>query len=105
MSGGDNPGGGSTTPIVDCEKVNIKTRLSSLNPDVLALVNVADILGIEKKENSIVALHLNEIVGSIASRDVTKIIKCIEDNFEFIAVVNEIDEAKCVVTIKVKDYI
>jgi len=103
MSGGDSGGfGGATIPQRDCDDLAIRVRLSSVNEDALETIIVSDILSIEILENSIVAKKDLLIVGSIASREVVRLLECIKEGKVFIGTVLEVNEGKCIINITPK---
>lgn len=100
MSGGDNTGGwGGITPDEDCNDIKIQVRLSSVDEAVLASVNINDRLIIEKNADSIVAVKNGQIVGAIASADVVKLIKCIDSGHQYVGIVTEKEDGKCIINI------
>lgn len=100
MSGGDSSGGwGGIAPADNCMDIHIQVRLSSIDEAVLIAVNIGDKLNIEKNTNSIVATKQGKIVGAIASADVIKLKKCIDDGHKYTGVVTEKDGGKCVINI------
>lgn len=101
MSGGDSTGGwgGAITQEDDCDDIRIQVRLSSVDELVLISVNVNDHLEIQKNEASIVAIKNGKIVGAIASADVIKLKKCIDSGHQYVGIVVEKDDGKCVISI------
>ncbi len=101
MSGGDSSGGwgGAIAQEDDCVDIRIHVRLSSVNEVVLENVNVNDHLDIQKNDASIVAMKNGAIVGAIASADVMKLKKCIDSGHQYVGVVIEKDDGKCVISI------
>lgn len=101
MSGGDSTGGwgGAIAQEDDCDDIRIHVRLSSVDELVLILVNVNDHLEIQKNDASIVAIKNGQIVGAIASADVIKLKKCIDSGHQYIGIVIEKDDGKCVISI------
>jgi len=105
MSGGDS--GMGLGPVVapdqDCNNIKIKIRLISINDDTLSLVNINDNLSIEIQDESVVAVYslnnTNYILGAIASVDVVKLKKCIEEGYTYRGIITEKDDNKCVITI------
>jgi len=103
MSGGDSTGGiGIFTPEENCDDLFIKVRLSSVVEEVLKNISLRTELDIVKEGGSVVAKHGGNIAGSIASRDVIKLLKCIEEGKQYTGFVMEINDGKCVVQISKK---
>ncbi|WP_373031427.1 hypothetical protein [Sulfurovum sp.] len=100
MSGGDSTGGGGViAPSEDCSDIVIKVRLSSVNASILKTVHIKDILKIKKEGASLVAVKGSDIVGAIASIDVIKLKKCIDEGYEYTGLVVEKEEGKCILVI------
>lgn len=103
MSGGDSSGVGSgfIAQEEECADIKIQVRLSSVDEAVLASVNIHDRLQVQKEDASIVATKDGKIVGAIASMDVVRLKKCIDNGYKYEGIVIEKDDGKCVVRISV----
>jgi hypothetical protein len=108
MSGGDyggsNIGGGSE--VRDCTAIFDRTVLNSPQQKVIETLDkgVLLTLRIEKLASDRIAVvavtPTGEIAGSITSAAVAKLKVCLESGFRFIAIVESIENGKCVVNIR-----
>ncbi len=106
MSG---PGGGGPTPspgeMPDCAKVNHKTSLASPDPDVVQGLSVGDILDMQLQDSDGPILVLDkggQVAGSIVSNLTARLIHCMNDGFEYVAIVQKVDGGRCDVQIRSK---
>ena len=84
--GGANFGGGGGIPIIECEKISIKTNITSPDPDVLKQIKVGDVLDIELQTASgpLVAITSDhKIVGAVFVTNPKMLIDCINRGFEY----------------------
>jgi len=103
MSGGSSigGGGGGGNDQVTCETLIVKTVLNSPNPEVVPHLREGEILSIELRGTSLVAMTANgEIAGSITSTMMAKILECIRRGFKYVALVKKISGGHCDVEIR-----
>ncbi|TXF82498.1 hypothetical protein FUA23_21810 [Neolewinella aurantiaca] len=107
MSGGgggsiptiNRPGGGGAE---DCGSLRIITSVASPDSDVLVDVSEGDILNVRTLSNEgpvIIETPDGRVVGSVLSREMIRLISCINNGIEFNAVVNSISDGRCVIEI------
>ncbi len=91
-------------PSTDCSNMSFTTALASPNPLVVASLKISEILDVIKDiDNSLrVYNHNGEIVGALFTTHRDKIIECINNGFEFIAIVKSVNGGNCTVLVKAK---
>ena len=107
MSGGDfGGGGGGISRNHDCTAIFDRTVLNSPQQNVIILLKISEILTLRLEQLSgdrvavVAVTRDDEIAGSITSAVVAKLKVCIENGFKFIAIVESIENGKCVVSIR-----
>lgn len=103
--GGGAVGGGGVPPVavVDCTQIMEKTVLNSPVPDVLRTLKKGDVLKVMLHERSLVAAkENNEIAGALTPPLLPRIVECINEGYEYIAIVDAILEGKCTVEIRLR---
>jgi hypothetical protein len=108
MSGGDYSGVGSggAGENRDCTAIFDRTVLNSPQQEVLETLESGDVLTLRIEElgngrMAVVAVTEDgDIAGSITSATVAKLKVCLESGFKFIAIVESIENGKCVVNIR-----
>jgi hypothetical protein len=85
-----------------CAEQNIHTQLSSPNEAVLSQLKRDDILqiGFLNDKQIIVGIFDGQIAGVILNRDILKLISCMQQGFQFIAIVRQVRGGMCAITIK-----
>jgi uncharacterized membrane protein YeaQ/YmgE (transglycosylase-associated protein family) len=94
------PGNGS-----DCAKLHEQTTLNSVDPNVLSTIKKDDILTIHAQSPRGPLVVLNQsggVVGSITSASLAKILDCINDGFEYVAIVQSVKGGQVIVLIRPK---
>ena len=86
----------------NCENICIVTILNSPQEDVLASLNIGDILCIKEEAGKLLATKNGKIAGSLTPPEQAKVISCIGEGYEYIAEVIEKTGAACKVQIKPK---
>jgi len=101
-SGPPSSRGGET----NCASLIEETVLNSPNPKVVEKLRVGDVLELHlQKTGKAVALYAMrgaEAAGSITSSLLSKIIDCINDGFEYVAVVQKVSGGACRIQIRPK---
>jgi len=95
MSGGGSGrtgGGGGGEPSPDCGSLIVETTLNSPVPAVVASLKKGDRLTVEIQSgtagtNSLVAKHGGQIAGSLTPPSLIAILSCIQNGFQYVAVV------------------
>jgi hypothetical protein len=88
----------------NCEAIVIKTQLFSPNAEIVSKLTNGDILDILllKSSGPCVAFHEDGIAGTIVSKNLYQLIKCINTGKRFIAIVREVSSGNCAITIQSK---
>lgn len=88
----------------DCSNVSFTTTLASPNPLVVSGLVIAEILDVNKGADN--SLHVydgnGKLVGALLTTHRNKIIECIDNGFEFIAIVKSINGGNCTVLVRAK---
>jgi len=100
-SGGIGGGGPRGNDQVSCETLMTKTILSSPNPEVIPHLKKSQVLDIELRGASLIALTADgEIAGSITSSIMARIVECIRQGFEYVAIVENVSGGRCDVEVR-----
>lgn len=108
MSGGGGGGGGSfDRPRTDCAQLRFDTHVASPVPAAVPTLAVGEILKVvlANQKNTVVVVVTRQngtMVGGIASTDVTQLRRCLEDGFEFQAVIRNITGAQVKIRVEPK---
>lgn len=108
MSGGGGGGGGgglSPSSGVDCARLVIRTTLNSPDPKVVGKLKKGDQLSIEVQGTRgpvVVKNSAGQVAGSITAQQLLDLIKCIDDGYEYVAIVREVAGGKVDVEIRPK---
>lgn len=90
----------------DCANIFEETVLNSPNPSVISKLKPEDMLELNVQRTGkslvLVALRGADIAGTITSTLLAKIIDCIDNGFEYIAIVKTIRGGACTVQIRPK---
>jgi hypothetical protein len=89
-SGGGDGGGGGGESGFSCSTLRYKTTLNSPVPTVITYLKPKDILNLEqrkKPDGPLYAVAKGHVAGTIAGAMLIQLLKCIEDGFEYEAVV------------------
>ena len=94
MSGSGGSGGPSPDPVLDCAKISFNTDINSPNQQAMEGLNVQDRLSVELRDNKVVVIRQDteDILGSINWSSIARLIQCLHDGFEFVAVIQSIQD-------------
>lgn len=100
---GSGPGPSDPSPANDsCLLLSKLKPLASPNPNVLATLKKGDTLTVSSNGTSLDILAPGgDKCGTVIS-DVARFIECIKEGHEYIAVVTEVNSAKCTIQIRIK---
>jgi hypothetical protein len=101
--GGSYGGGGGGNDNFDCESVNERTPLNSVNREVAATVKVGDVLDVVAQSDTgplVVETIDSAILGSITSAKLARILDCIRKGFSFVAEIVEVSGGKVVIVLR-----
>jgi hypothetical protein len=106
-SGGGGGGGGPATPDaqVDCTSLIFRTNLNSPDPAVVSELNRRDVLQVSPKtpQGPIeVIANAGKVAGSITAAQMMRLLQCINDGFEYVAVVLSISGGRVEVEVRPK---
>lgn len=106
-SGGGGGGGGGPSPPsgIDCLRLVIRTTLNSPNPAVVKKLKKNDVLTIDVQgpRGPVAALDgTGQTAGTITAQELLDLIKCIDDGFEYVAIVRDVSGGKVDVEIRPK---
>ena len=103
-SGGTGGGAGGTTGTVDCTNIFEETTLASPVPEVLQRLQVGQILRLQLQQPPrgplLAVTDQGETAGSITTTSLTRLIICINDGHQFVALVRAVSGGKCDVEIR-----
>ncbi len=107
MSGPGGSGGGGGPEIwteIDCTRISEITVLNSPDPDVVSGLKKGEVLDVKVyKETSLVAVTEDgEIAGALTPPLLPQIVECIEEGFEYVAIVLSVSGGECRVHIKLR---
>lgn len=108
--GGSGSGSGSGgARFTDCLDIMAQTVLNSPVPEVIGDLKKGDILSIsismEGERRRVLATKSGLIAGSITFGQLATLINCIEDGYEFVAIIISISGGSCIVEIRPKSEI
>lgn len=91
---GSGGGGPSPEPVLDCENISFNTDINSPNQQAMEGLNVQDRLSVELRDNRVAVIRqdTDDILGSINWSSIAKLIECLHDGFEFVAVIRSIED-------------
>ena len=94
MSGSGGGSGGSIPELVkDCDSISFNTDVNSPQKDVIEGLKVQDRLNVVLSNNKVVVKRdTGDILGSVNWSSITRLIECLHDGFEFVAVVRDIQD-------------
>ena len=94
MSGSGGSGGPSAEPVLDCGNISFNTDINSPNQLAIDGLNVQDKLNVELRDNKVVVIRqdTNDILGSINWSSIARLIQCLREDFEFVAVIQSIQD-------------
>lgn len=104
---GSGGGGGPATPDtqVDCVSLIFRTTLNSPDPTVVSNLKRRDVLQVSPKTSKgpiEATTDAGEVAGSITAGQMMRLLQCIDDGFEYVAVVLSISGGRVEVRPKSK---
>lgn len=92
-SGGGGPYGGSSSDAGGCDIVE-QVPLNSVQGAVLPGLTVQDQLAVEVRDGALVAVtQANEVAGSLTPSSLARLLRCIEQGREYVAIILRIEGA------------
>ncbi len=102
-SSGGGTGGGGVPPSIDCTRILEKTILNSPVPKVVSSLKKGDILTVMVQERSLVAVTEDgDIAGALTPPLLPRIVECIDEGYEYVAIVLQISGGQCNVEVRLK---
>jgi hypothetical protein len=100
---GTGGGGGEHPPGVDCTRILERTILNSPVAEVVRNLRRGDVLTVELRERSLVAVTEDgQIAGALTPPLLPRIVECIGEGYEYIAIVQEVGGGRCGVEVRLK---
>lgn len=92
MSGSGGGGGGPGRPVLDCGTISFSTDINSPQAAAITGLKVNDKLKVVLNQNRIEVVRQDTrvTVGSLNWSSITRLIECIEQGFEYVAVIRNI---------------
>ena len=105
MSGsGITTGGGAGSPTSGgCADIFVETTLASPNPEIIGKLKANEQLTLQlqgERGPLLAVTKEGEIAGSIASSSLARIIRCISEGYNFIAIVKLVSGGRCDIEIR-----
>lgn len=102
--GGSSGGGGPEIPETDCTRISEKTVLNSPVPDVVSSLTKGEALNVKVLNGtSLVAVTEDgDIAGALTPPLLPRIVECIEEGFEYVAIVLSVSGGECRVHVKLR---
>lgn len=104
--GGGSGSGGSEIPIpqIDCTRISEKTVLNSPVLEVVGSLKKGDVLSVRVQNGtSLVAITKDgKIAGALTPPLLPRIVECIEEGFEYVAIVLSVSGGECRVHVKLR---
>lgn len=104
--GGSGGGGGPEPPIpkIDCTRISERTVLNSPVPDVVGSLTKGEVLDVKVQNGtSLVAVTEDgDIAGALTPPLLPRIVECIEEGFEYVAIVLSVSGGECRVHVKLR---
>jgi len=104
--GGGGGGGGGSSSGVSCSALTIRTALNSPKASVISKLSVGDRLTVEfvpPKGPLVAKTKGGEIAGSITAAEMQLLIRCMADDWKYVAEIVSIKGGHCEVLIKAKE--
>lgn len=106
MSGSGGGGGPPERPPADCESFILRTHLNSPQPPIVRGLRKGDVLPVQLHQvaagrNAVVALDAKgNVAGSITGPGLGTLIRCLQDGYAFVAVVENTSGGGVEVTVR-----
>lgn len=102
--GGNGGSSGPEIPETDCTRISERTVLNSPVPEVVGSLAKGEILNVEVRNGtSLVAVTKNgDIAGALTPPLLPRIVECIEEGFEYVAIVLAVSGGECRVQVKLR---
>jgi len=105
MSGsGGGSGGSSFEPVKDCGSISFNTDINSPQEDAIDGLEAQDRLDVVLSNNTVVVVRQDtgDTLGSVNWSSIARLIECLQDGFEYVAVVRDIQDGLIKVHISAK---
>lgn len=103
--GGSGSGWTPTVPSSPCERINFRANINSPQPAVLGSLRLSSELDVKLQTVpaiSVVVEYAGAIAGSLTGTEVSKLINCIQNGFEYSATIVTIDKGNYTVQVTPK---
>ena len=104
MSGSGGGGGSSGfEPILDCDSISFNTDINSPQVDAIRGLKARDRLSVVLDNDKVVIQRdAGDILGSVNWSSIARLIECLREGFEYVAVVRDIQDGLIRVHISAK---
>lgn len=103
--GGSGGGWTPTVPSSPCERINFRANINSPQPAILNLLKVTDVLDVKLRTTPVVSIiveYAGNFAGSLTGTEISKLIMCIQNGFEYSATIVTIDKGNFTVQVTPK---
>ena len=105
MSGSSGGSGGpSFEPVKDCDSISFNTDINSPQEKAIGRLKVRDRLNVMLSNNTVVVVRQDtgDTLGSVNWSSIVRLIECMQDGFEYVAEVRDIQDGLIKVHISAK---
>lgn len=105
MSGSGGGGGGSDfEPVKDCGSISFNTDINSPQEGAIEDLEVANRLDVVLNNNIVIVVRQDtgDTIGSVNWSSIARLIECLQDGFEYVAVIRDIQDGLIKVHISAK---
>ena len=105
MSGsGGGSGGSNFEPVKDCGSISFNTDVNSPQEHAIVGLEAQDKLDVILSNNTVIVVRRDtgDILGSVNWSSIARLIECLQDGFEYVAVVRDIQDGLIKVHISAK---
>jgi len=103
---GSGGGGGNTSvePVMNCASISFNTDINSPHEEALEGLKARDKLDVVLSNNTVVVVRQDtgDTLGSVNWSSIARLIECLRDGFEYVAVVRDIQDGLIKVHISAK---
>lgn len=105
MAGSGSRNWEPTTPASPCSRLSFRAPITSPKPQLLKALKVGDVLDIKLDPNpphTVSVTSHGSPVGTLTGSDISELVRCIQNGFEYEAKVLEIRGGTCIVEVSAK---
>jgi len=105
MAGSGSRNWEPTNPTSPCSQLSFRAHITSPKPQFLGTMKVGDVLDVQADPNpphAVSVIFQGSPVGTLTGPDISALIRCIQNGFEYKAKVLEIRGGDCIVEVSAK---